>query len=205
MIVTGSWDNTARVWNAATGQQIIVFSGHRNGLNAVTFSPDGSRAASASWDRTARVFDVRSGTELFALSGHNDAVYGIAFSPDGSLLATVSWDMTLRLWEADHGTQLAALTGHGDGLNGVTFTSDGQLIATASNDHTIRLWEIGSLNPLGKLEFRKQICSERLRGAQTITDGDAQDPILTPFKGNNPCLYYGPLSARYWLQVVRSP
>jgi WD40 repeat protein len=63
----------------------------------VTFSPDGSRLATASADKTARLWEVASGKELARLP-HEASVYHVAFSPDGSRLATASADKTARLW-----------------------------------------------------------------------------------------------------------
>jgi len=57
-IVTASDDNTARVWDAATGNAISVLSDHENSVNSATFNPDGTRIVTASEDKTARVWDV---------------------------------------------------------------------------------------------------------------------------------------------------
>jgi WD40 repeat protein len=55
-IVTASNDTTARIWDAATGQQIAVLRGH-DGIVSSAISPDGSRLVTASWDYTARIWD----------------------------------------------------------------------------------------------------------------------------------------------------
>jgi serine/threonine protein kinase len=54
-IVTASQDSTARVWDAQTGEELVVLSGHENYVNSASFSPDGRRIVTASWDRTARI------------------------------------------------------------------------------------------------------------------------------------------------------
>src|SRR5215469_1738117 len=82
-VVTASWDNTARVWDAATGASAAILSGHRGWVNSAAFSPDGSKIVTASWDKRSRVWDVRTGAVVAILSGHTDRVNGAAFSPDG--------------------------------------------------------------------------------------------------------------------------
>ena len=52
-IVTASGDETARLWDAATAQQIIVLDGHKDVVSSAAFSPDGSRIVTAS-DRRDR-------------------------------------------------------------------------------------------------------------------------------------------------------
>jgi len=93
-------DQTARVWDAASGQELLTLKGHMGGVRGVSFSPDGRRLASAGSDQTVRVWDAASGKELLILKGHTSAVNGVAFSPDGRRLASASYDQTVRVWEA---------------------------------------------------------------------------------------------------------
>src|SRR5262249_12850139 len=57
-IVTGSQDQTARVWGTATGKEILTFRGHEAAIVAAGFSPHGSRIVTASPGPTARIWDV---------------------------------------------------------------------------------------------------------------------------------------------------
>ena len=55
-IVSGSGDNTVRLWDADTGQPVgQPLTGHTGAVFSVAFSPDGKRIASGSWrhDRAA--------------------------------------------------------------------------------------------------------------------------------------------------------
>ena len=58
-------------------------------MNAVAFSPDGTRVATGSNDGSARVFDPATGTQISRLN-HSDRVNAVAFSPDGTWVATGS-------------------------------------------------------------------------------------------------------------------
>ncbi|MBA4063430.1 MAG: hypothetical protein C0501_06900, partial [Isosphaera sp.] len=98
-LLTASMDGTARVWDAATGRELMAFRGHVRRLRSAAFSPDGSRVATASEDGTARVWDAERGAELLTLKGHGGWVRTAAFSPDGGRLLTASADGTARVWE----------------------------------------------------------------------------------------------------------
>src|SRR5689334_14672544 len=63
-IASGSRDETVRVWDAATGKEILTLRGHTDGVTSVCFSFDGKRLASGSRDRTAKVWDAQTGQDL---------------------------------------------------------------------------------------------------------------------------------------------
>jgi len=87
-IITASSDNTARVWDAATAEEIAILRGHRSSVNSAAFSPDSSLIVTASDDQTARIWDVASAEEIAILRGHESDVTSAAFSPDGRRIVT---------------------------------------------------------------------------------------------------------------------
>ena len=104
-MVTASSDHSARLWDAASGQELAVLQGHEAGVWSAAFSPDGSKVVTASIDRSARVWDAASGQALAVLRGHEAEVRSAAFSPDGSKVVTASDDRTARIWRVFRTTQ----------------------------------------------------------------------------------------------------
>ncbi|CCA77365.1 related to WD40-repeat protein (notchless protein) [Serendipita indica DSM 11827] len=102
-IVSGSDDNTIRLWDAATGQAVgEPLRGHESEVSAVGFSPDGSQIVSGSWDKTIRLWDAATGQAVGEpLRGHESAVRAVGFSPDGSQIVSGSEDNTIRLWNTE--------------------------------------------------------------------------------------------------------
>src|SRR6266702_3279592 len=100
-IVSCSYDETIRVWNATTGEtEAGPFTGHTDWVTSVGFSPDGQRIVSGSNDRTIRVWNATTGeTEAGPFTGHTDSVTSVAFSPDGQRIAS-SGDASIRMLTA---------------------------------------------------------------------------------------------------------
>jgi len=140
-LATGSWDGTAKVWEAAGGRELLTLKGHTNVVRFVSWSPDGQRLATGSDDGTAKVWEAAGGRELLTLKGHTGWVPSVSWSPDGQRLATGSYDGTAKVWEAAGGRELLTLKGHAGNIRSVAWSPDGQRLATGSYDGTAKVWE----------------------------------------------------------------
>jgi WD40 repeat protein len=58
LLASGSWDNTIKLWDVATGREVRTLTGHTDTVNSVAFSPDGRLLASGSYDNTIKLWDI---------------------------------------------------------------------------------------------------------------------------------------------------
>jgi WD40 repeat protein len=110
LVATGSLDLKARLWEVATGREILTLAGHERSVAAVAFAPGGRVLATADggpvssyWNgcgpQTIRFWDVGSGKELARLTGHASDVTSLAFTPDGKRFVTGLNNGTALIWE----------------------------------------------------------------------------------------------------------
>ncbi len=144
LLASASADNTIRLWDVGSGNELRTLTGHGGWVKCVAFSPDGKLLASGSNDRTVRLWSVSTGRELHLLAGHSGPVEALTFSADGRWLVSGSADNTAKLWESSTGRAVNTLKGHSDWVTGVTFSADGKWVATGSKDNTARLWEVAT-------------------------------------------------------------
>ena len=141
-VASAGSDETVKVWDVASGVELLTLIGHEDDVASVKFSPDGSRILSGSLDTTARLWDAETGELLQTFTGaHSQTIVGVAFSPDQTRLATASSDETAAIWDIETGEILSKLDGHVDRLQSVVFSADGAQLATASIDGTAKIWD----------------------------------------------------------------
>jgi WD40 repeat protein len=75
-VLTGSYDKTARLWDAKTGKPLHQPLQHQGWVHAVAFSPDGQTVLTASQDMTARLWDTKTGKPLHQPLQHQAAFLG---------------------------------------------------------------------------------------------------------------------------------
>ncbi|MER9134748.1 TIR domain-containing protein [Mesorhizobium sp. M0830] len=177
-IVTASADGTARVWEAATGAQVLALKGHEKAVTSAAFSPDGTRIVTASADRTARVWEAATGAQLI-VTAHQGELTSAAFSPDGTRVVTASADRTARLWDIATGEQVLVL--HGEHrVTSVAFSPDGMHIVTASHG-TARIWNAATGAQVLGLEGHKDTVNSAVFSPDSrrlVTASDDQTACL---------------------------
>ncbi|MCX6848864.1 MAG: TIR domain-containing protein, partial [Verrucomicrobia bacterium] len=139
--VSASTDGTLKLWDAASGREILSLSGHASCVWCCAWSPDGSRLLSGSFDNTLKVRDAASSRELLSLTGHANSVRCCAWSPDSSRLLSGSDDHTLKVWDAASGRELLSLTGHANSVRCCAWSPDSAYLISGSDDNTLKLWD----------------------------------------------------------------
>jgi tetratricopeptide (TPR) repeat protein len=148
-VLTGSWDDSARLWDASTGDLIRTFEHREPRVRAVAFSPDGRTILTGGGDGVARMWEAGTGKPVGEPLRHQQEVRAVAFSPDGRMILTGSGDRTAQLWEVATGKRIGGPLQHSSFVVTVAFSPDGRLALTGCDDQTARLWSVPTGIPVG--------------------------------------------------------
>jgi hypothetical protein len=158
-VAVGGADNVARVYDVASGREVVTIKDHSDWITALAWSPDGTRLATASRDRTCKVFDTTSGALVTTFPDHGEAVLAIAYHSDGRHAISAGADNRIRYWIAgDPGWenlekmdkkkrhQVGEVTGFAGPVQHLAL-GDGHLFA-CSTDRSVRQFDLAKRNPI---------------------------------------------------------
>ena len=87
LVVSGSHDETIKIWDAATGREMQTLEGHRDWVRSVAFSADSKLVVSGSDDETIKIWDAATGREMQTLA-IGTTLHSISFGITGAYLNT---------------------------------------------------------------------------------------------------------------------
>ena len=140
-LISGSADNTIKLWNLATGSAMRTLSGHGGYVNAIDLNPNGRTLVSGDADGELKLWNLTTGSTIRTIPAHSGSINAIDLSPDGQAIASGSADNSVKLWDTATGALRHRLAGHSSFVNAIDFSPDGKLIASGSADNTIKLWD----------------------------------------------------------------
>jgi len=140
-LLTGSKDNTMRLWDIETGTELRRFVGHTKTVKSVAISADGKRVLSASWDGTARLWDMATTVELYQFKGHTQPIVQVAFSPDEQSGMSCAVDKSFRIWPLKPGAMERVLT-DADTFHSFALSADHRRLFAGGSDKdpSVKIW-----------------------------------------------------------------
>jgi WD40 repeat protein len=150
--LSGSEDQTVRLWDVATGRELLRLRSVNEEILGVAISPDGREAATAVKDGTVRLWDLESGKQRLAIKAHTERATVVAFTPDGRGVLSGGWDRTLVLWDVKTGEELLQLSGHGGRVTSLAISGDGRIALSGGSDGIVHQWDLAAGREVRRLD-----------------------------------------------------
>ncbi|RUP51715.1 WD40-repeat-containing domain protein [Jimgerdemannia flammicorona] len=172
ILVSGSYDNSIRVWNIWTGEPIHHMEGHTQKVYSVVLDPSRKRCMSGSMDSTVKIWSLEDGSCIGTLDGHSMLVGLLGLS--NNYLVSAAADSSLRIWSATSGACQHVLMGHHGAIT--CFQHDDRKVISGS-DGGLKMWDIETgkltrdlitnLNGVWRVAFdeRRCVCAVRRNDA----------------------------------------
>lgn len=156
VLLAGSADNVAYMWNASKGAFMMAFAGHEAAVTAGSFSADGKLVVTASLDQSLRVWNPTTGETLSRIQDgmpniggkfHTEGILTMAVgpidTPAARLCASGCSSGNVFVSQIESATVVAQLQGHADGVETMAFHRSFRpaLLATGGADGNLRVWD----------------------------------------------------------------
>src|SRR5208282_3964702 len=142
-LASASYDNTIKIWDAASGACLQTLEGHSRSVMSVAFSHDNKRLASASGDNTIKIWDAASGACLQTLEV-STLIHNISFDTTDQFLRTEIGAIILDILSTSS-TVLSTIAYPKPRCQGHGLSSDGTWITCNSEN---LLWLPSEYRPL---------------------------------------------------------
>jgi COMPASS component SWD3 len=180
LAVSGSFDESVRLWNLQRNTCHRVISAHSEAVTAVDFNIDGSILASSSYDGQIRLWDSTTGQCIKTLLSEGEkksiGIGDVKFSPNSFQILATSLDHTIRLWDIANSRVVKTYLGHQNekfaikacfsAFNHTSRSSSHQdqslttpplMIVAGSENNRIHLWDLQSRKVMQTLIGHKDV------------------------------------------------
>jgi WD40 repeat protein len=165
-VLTASDDGTARIWDVATGRELINLP--VGGIVAsATWDQLGAQVVTGNWNGVVQVWDALTGVPRPPIKAHDGAILSVTWGADGKYLLSHSWDGTAKVWDSKFGKLISDSflevilsrryatsktkindehgdSGHGNDVCSANFEFNGPRLLIASANKTVLIWDIST-------------------------------------------------------------
>ena len=181
-------DHLVRLWDTATGQEMVDLSGHNDWVRCVAVSPSGQLLATACTERHVVLWDTSTGRATVTLPDAGEAVRALAFCPDGHTLAAGGFEDRIRLYDSLSGEAPRLLEAPGPDIRAVVFSPDCKQLAAAGREGRVRIWDVASGQLIHELEgHRRRVCALAYSpdGRKLASAGEGPDLLVWDAEGGS--------------------
>jgi WD40 repeat protein len=172
-----------RLWNVATGAQLLKVNAEGKTLRAAIFSADERQLITADAQGTIHFHDAATGQWLRTFTSQLGEILNLACAPDGRWLAAGSLQQGVAVWELATGRALYTHRFDSSVL-GLAFAPDSQRIAVVGLNRRVDLWEPATDQARATFQFNEPIADSFATltftpdGRQVLVTNDASILVL---------------------------
>jgi len=140
-IASGANDQTVKLWDVETGEELRTFTGHQGWIKGVMFSPDDKYILSNGEGPMAKLWEAETGRLIKTFKGfYAYDFHEFDFSPDSKSIVTADYE-NLIIWDTAEGGELKKIAKKETGFTCAAFSPDSKLVVSGDNKGILRVWD----------------------------------------------------------------
>ncbi len=139
-VITVSSDETAKLWDAASGEERQTFRAHTGPVYCLAISGNGRVLATGAQDNTVRIWDIPQSRPIEWLAAHQGPATSFAVSPDNQWLVSGGEDQRLRVELLAGGQPPQLRAGHAAAITRIAYRNDNGQLASGDAQGRLLLW-----------------------------------------------------------------
>lgn len=172
ILASGGEDKSIKIWEFATGRELLSLNGHSSSVNDLLFMPEGNRLISAGRDGQILFWSLPQGRIVNKISLPNENIVSLAVSAKGDQLAVGTTDRKVRLYDmSDNSVLFEWKVDPGQYGSHVVFNKTGSLLAVGNDNRTVVLYDVQTGKEVSRLNEEKGFCGGCYGRAAFTADG----------------------------------
>ncbi|KAL6046751.1 F-box/WD repeat-containing protein 7 [Balamuthia mandrillaris] len=167
-VVSGSADNTLKIWNVTQAKPLHTLTGHTGIINAIQFNE--VRIVSGANDNKVKVWDTTTGTEVSSFS-HTSSV--LCLQAGDSKIISSGNDRNVKIWDLRSASEERSFSGHNQAVTSVEY--NGNRIISCSPD-VIRITDARTGAAIRTLSSGYHQCFQTV-GANELVSGGSDGSV----------------------------
>ncbi len=139
-LISGSLDNTIRLWNLESGAFIKILAETEGDVEDIAIASDGRRLVYGG--DGLEVMDMTTGQSVASLKKLTEDITEVAISGDGKRLFAGDMDGNIEVWDWEKRALQVTLDDHLDRINALAISLDDSLMVSGSHDGRVKLWDL---------------------------------------------------------------
>ena len=176
-LVTGSDDETVKLWEVSTGREIRTFTGSNRPIMTANISQDNKYLVSVCNDSSAWLWEVATGKAIKKFKTNDDFINNAIFTPDGAQVITGGSVHNAALWDIETGQMIRRFTTEKSGcyagrcMVSLELSKDGKRLLTGIADRSAIVWDFATGEIIHRVKGHRGSCSSCISAASIHPSG----------------------------------
>ncbi|XP_058054018.1 WD repeat-containing protein 48 homolog isoform X1 [Anopheles bellator] len=182
IIVSGSTENTLRIWDPRTCNKIAKLKGHTENVKALIVSDDGTQVVSGSSDGKIKLWSIGQQRCIQTISVHSEGVWCLLMTEGFSHVISGSRDRKIVMTELRNPSNSVLICEERAPVLSMCYNIDQTGIWATTWDSDIRCWKLHKTDKLCNYSYSSSTASQLNNGS-----GDGPPGVTTgPTVGSSP-------------------